>query len=255
MAVRQSSGTVGAALFCHGNSLAAELFHKQLRSSLGERIRLIAVDLPGHGDSPDVPDLYSPPALVGTIIEVIEELDLQRPVLVGHSLGGHLMTAVASAVAEPRGLFLIGTPLLTSAAAAGEAFQLDTAAGLLFKQELDDAEVSSLSTLLIPGGGADAELVKRAVRRTDPRFRSSMAAALQNDCPDEVALARTMQAPVALTLGAEDPVINHSYMERLELPNLWRGEIQFIDDAGHVPQLDAPERLNELLKEFMDEVL
>jgi len=254
LAVRQSEGTGAPVLLCHGNSMGAAIFDPLLDSPLGARYRMIAVDLPGHGDSPRNEERYTPPQLVQSLVEVAEALRLKRPALVGHSLGGHLMIGVAQQLGAVRGVFAFGTPLLQSAAAAAEAFLPHPAVGLLFQGPLREEEQASLAALLAPGGGDDAALVLRLLRRTDARFRSVLASALLAGHADEVAIARGLDAPVALAHGSDDPLVNLAYLERLELPNLWRGKVQIIDGAGHVPQLDAPDRLHSLLGEFLDEV-
>ena len=40
-------------LLIHGNSLSREVFRKQLGGALSRKYRLVAFDLPGHGDSSD----------------------------------------------------------------------------------------------------------------------------------------------------------------------------------------------------------
>ncbi|MCP4679147.1 MAG: alpha/beta hydrolase [Deltaproteobacteria bacterium] len=254
LAVRQSGGSAGPVLLCHGNSLAAELYDKQLRSSLGENTCLFALDLPGHGNSPDDPEQYTPASLVNSIVEVVDALALDQPILVGHSLGGHLMTQVAARIGPIRGLFVFSTPLLTSLAAMPEAFLPNPAIDLLFKAELCDDEVATLTSLFAPGGGEDAERVERALRRADPLFRSTLAAALRGEYPDEVALARGLKAPVAIVHGANDPLVSYAYLKQLNLPNMWREEVQIIDDAGHLPHLDSAERFNALLGAFVEDV-
>jgi pimeloyl-ACP methyl ester carboxylesterase len=67
--------------------------------ALAERFDVVAVDLRGHGESAKVP-----PFDVGTLAEDVAELTaalgLERPHLIGHSLGGVVVTAMAAAV-EP----------------------------------------------------------------------------------------------------------------------------------------------------------
>lgn len=68
--------------------------------ALAERHTVIAVDLPGHGDSPcpDDPAAFTRDAALADIDDVIADLD-ETPVLVGHSLGGYL--ALAHAATRP----------------------------------------------------------------------------------------------------------------------------------------------------------
>lgn len=52
---------------------------------LPDDVRCVAVDLPGHGDSPD--EGCDGVSAVGAVHELVGALGLDRPVVVGHSLG------------------------------------------------------------------------------------------------------------------------------------------------------------------------
>lgn len=67
--------------------------------SLSSRYRVVAVDQRGHGASERHPQDVSRAAYVADVITVVDQLALQRPVLVGQSLGGH--TAMLTAAAHP----------------------------------------------------------------------------------------------------------------------------------------------------------
>ena len=51
IAVSESAGAGPAVLLMHGNSTCGQVFRNQLEGALGERYRLVAIDLPGHGNS------------------------------------------------------------------------------------------------------------------------------------------------------------------------------------------------------------
>ncbi|MCX4870682.1 MULTISPECIES: alpha/beta fold hydrolase [unclassified Streptomyces] len=70
-----------------------------LAQSLSSRYRVVAVDQRGHGASERLPQDVSRAAYVADVIAVVDQLALQRPVLVGQSLGGH--TAMLTAAAHP----------------------------------------------------------------------------------------------------------------------------------------------------------
>ena len=53
-----------------------------------EGLRVVSYDLRGHGGS-DVAGDYSPASFEEDLATVLEELGLEKPVLVGHSLGAH----------------------------------------------------------------------------------------------------------------------------------------------------------------------
>lgn len=73
-------------------------------------LRVIRVDLPGFGGTPvqTLPD-PSPEGRAAFVAQVIDALGLQRPLVVGHSMGGVVATAVA-ALRPLGGLGLVSSP-------------------------------------------------------------------------------------------------------------------------------------------------
>ncbi|MGV9640574.1 alpha/beta fold hydrolase [Streptomyces sp. NPDC003514] len=95
-----------------------------LAQRLTPRYRVVALDQRGHGGSERRPKDVSRAAYVADVLAVVERLALERPVLVGQSLGGH--TAMLTAAAHPgrvRGLVLVeagaGGPSPDTPAAVG----------------------------------------------------------------------------------------------------------------------------------------
>ncbi|WP_344102322.1 alpha/beta hydrolase [Nocardiopsis rhodophaea] len=68
-------------------------------ADLRERHEVIALDLPGFGDSPapDVERAYDVPSLVDTVRRFCDDLGLDRPHLVGNSLGGAVALELGAA--------------------------------------------------------------------------------------------------------------------------------------------------------------
>ena len=56
----------------------------------------MAVDLRGNGDSDKPDEVYSMAGYADDVAEVIRRLGLGRTVLVGHSMGGQVVTSVAA---------------------------------------------------------------------------------------------------------------------------------------------------------------
>ncbi|GHJ45474.1 alpha/beta hydrolase [Catellatospora sp. TT07R-123] len=84
----QSSGTLGATpvVLLHGLTGDATTW-QQVTPLLAERAWLHVVDLRGHGASPR-PGRYSAELMRDDVVALLDLLDLDRVVLVGHSLGG-----------------------------------------------------------------------------------------------------------------------------------------------------------------------
>lgn len=75
---------------------------------LSERFRVVTVDQRGHGASERYPEDVSCAAYIADVVAVIEQLRLERPLLVGQSLGGHI--AMLTAASHPEivsGLVLV----------------------------------------------------------------------------------------------------------------------------------------------------
>jgi pimeloyl-ACP methyl ester carboxylesterase len=80
-------------LFVHGWGCSAYVFNRNLPVVSDAGFRAIAVDLKGHGlsDKPVAAEHYELDSLVEHLHEILDVLELRRPALAGHSLGGSLI--------------------------------------------------------------------------------------------------------------------------------------------------------------------
>lgn len=86
----------------HGLTATRRYVLQGSRHLLGRGYRLVAYDARGHGDSgaPDDPRAYAYDLMVGDLERVLDEKELESPVLVGSSMGAHVATAFALARPE-----------------------------------------------------------------------------------------------------------------------------------------------------------
>lgn len=80
-------------LLVHGYGCSVFVFRRNMPALADAGFRAIAVDLKGHGlsDKPVAPDEYTVDSLVEHLLEILDALELERPALAGHSLGGSLI--------------------------------------------------------------------------------------------------------------------------------------------------------------------
>lgn len=78
--------------------------------ALGRRHRVLAVDLRGHGASDSQPP-YDPATYGADVAETIAAVGLTEPLLVGHSLGGVVVTAVPAMCPGVVGIVNVDQPL------------------------------------------------------------------------------------------------------------------------------------------------
>lgn len=85
------------ALFVHGWACSAYTWRHVLKPVAEAGIRAIAVDLPGHGlsDKPVAASAYSLVAMTTHVRDILDALGLERPLVVGHSMGGAIALRLA----------------------------------------------------------------------------------------------------------------------------------------------------------------
>jgi pimeloyl-ACP methyl ester carboxylesterase len=112
-----------------------------LLPALEERWRVVAVDLRGHGES-ERHAPYDPVTLATDVHAVVQALGLDAPLMVGHSLGGIVVTAYGGAGYQERGIVNIDQPIALGAfkealeplapLLTGSREDFDTAIGIIF---------------------------------------------------------------------------------------------------------------------------
>ncbi|MDQ3911389.1 MAG: 2-succinyl-6-hydroxy-2,4-cyclohexadiene-1-carboxylate synthase [Actinomycetota bacterium] len=84
-----------AVLFLHG-FMGSSADWREVTASLETEYRCIAVDLPGHGSSLGLPpEAYTIDGTTGVLLNLLDELDVERPLVVGYSMGGRLALYLA----------------------------------------------------------------------------------------------------------------------------------------------------------------
>ncbi|MFU8813265.1 MAG: alpha/beta fold hydrolase [Balneolaceae bacterium] len=239
-------------LMIHGNSLSKETFLPQLTSGLLDDYRLIALDLPGHGETKvNNSSAFSLPMLAEFIREFAENVIDEEILLTGHSLGGHLCIQAASGISNVRGFFLMGTPPLTSELAVAP-FQDHPVMELLFKDELDHDELDMIVNAMQYHLPEAAETIKAALLKSGGTLRSALGRSVASgEYKDELQELRRIGIPSALVLGEKDALIHADYVENIAKLVGWQNKLHCIPSAGHTVQLEAPESVNNLIAEYI----
>jgi len=84
-----------AVLFLHG-FMGSSADWREVMAAFGDRAFCIAADLPGHGASLGLPpDTYTIEGAARAVINTLDGLDVERPVIAGYSMGGRLALYLA----------------------------------------------------------------------------------------------------------------------------------------------------------------
>jgi pimeloyl-ACP methyl ester carboxylesterase len=74
----------------HGITGNLAVWHLHLVPALADRFRITTYDLRGHGYSDTPPDGYSPDAMATDLLDLLDALEIERPVVIGHSYGADI---------------------------------------------------------------------------------------------------------------------------------------------------------------------
>jgi pimeloyl-ACP methyl ester carboxylesterase len=253
----RTAGTSGSTIvLIHGNSASSLAYQKQLESELSQHYRLIALDLPGHGASGAAsdPSIYSLPGYAGIVAGVAEQLNAKDAVFVGWSLGGHLLLEAAALLPAAKGMLIFGTPPVGKPPAMDKAFLPHPTNGVLFNPELTDDQAKDFATSFFQAGTVAPDAFIADVKRTRGEARLNMGMSIGGGhYTDELDIVANLKCPLAVLHGANEQLVNGAYIETVNMPTLWRGAVQYVENSGHAPQWENPPAFNGLLAAFAND--
>jgi 3-oxoadipate enol-lactonase len=245
------SGQGVPVLFLHGIGGAARQFAGQLRH-LAPRFRAIAWDAPGYGRSVPLP-LVTMDALAAALAGFIAALGLDRPVLVGHSLGGMIaQRLLAEAPAAARALVLSQTSAAFGSRDPGwaERFVAERLAPLDAGRSM--AELAPEMVAAMVGDAPDPAGVETAIETIagtpDSTYRDTVLAMPGFDLRH--ALPR-IGVPTLLVAGSRDANAPPAGMRRMaeRIPGAQYVEVE---GCGHLVHLERPGAFNAALDAFLE---
>ncbi len=256
IAVRESAGTGWPIVLVHGNSSSSQTFVKELEGPLGQRHRVIALDLPGHGESARPADpaaTYCLPGYADIVVGVAQALGVEEAVFVGWSLGGHIVLEASPRLQRAAGFFIYGTPPIAFPPAMAEAFLPHPAMAASFAAELTEEQMDAyVAAFFKPGVAALPDSFRADIRRTDGQARAGLGGSIRPDgYLDEVAVVASLKQPLAIVQGEHEQLVNVAYLHNLSAPTLWRGAVQIVSDAGHAPHWEQPDPFSSLIESFV----
>jgi pimeloyl-ACP methyl ester carboxylesterase len=207
---------------------------------------VLAVDLRGHGDSLRTPP-YDLMSLVGDLAEVIDGGEIDAPLLVGHSLGGAVVTAYA-ALFDSRGVINVDQPLQLG------PFR-ETLASIEPSLKGEDAEFrAAMSELFasLRGRLSDDEWQRvEGIRRLDQEVELGIWATLLDTPTEDLdraneSLLSGIEVPY-LSLHGIDPGAEYATWLVHLVPT---ADVEVWDDDGHYPHLVEPDHFLERLEAF-----
>lgn len=251
-----------AILLVHG--LAGQLRHFTygVMDQLAADFRVVAVDRPGSGYSVRPADaavgLY---AQADVLAALIDKLELGRPLVVGHSLGGALALALAQRhPGRVAGLALVAplthTPQGVSPAFKGLAMTqpwLRKLVAWTLAAPLSIARREEIMGLVFGPDAVPRDYATRgggllALRPSHVIAASTDLVAIPENLPEMMQRYAAMRLPVSVLFGRGDRIIN-PVAQGESLAAIIPGTQLTLVDGGHMLPITAPERTAQFIRE------
>jgi len=241
-------------VFVHGFACSLEDWAFQVKE-LQKNHETVACDLRGHGQTPGRPQECSIEHYGGDVAALVNNLELRDVALVGHSMGCRVVLEAARLVPKrvSRVVLVDGSRNATSDPDAAERAARETVAKLGYPAF---AEALFRQMFFKPSAQADA-IVARAVKSSAAFGPELWPRVTRWDAGQMDAAFAALKAPVlAIQSTTRNAQLQRAALKPgdtspwLDYLNSQGARIEIIPDTGHFTQLEAPQRVNQLIEEF-----
>jgi len=251
-AVSDSGGDGKVLVFLHGFMESKELWEDFVKP-LQPQYRLILLDLPGHGANTAPRENYSLESSAEYVRQTLQTLQVNKFLLIGHSMGGYLAMAFAEKYPE----LLSGVVLFHSSALPdteekkenrnktiefiqkhGVAKFMDTFVAPLFYEGNREQQAPAIAFLTETGKKVAPEAVVGAV-------------AAMRDRPDRTEILRQVDFQVLFISGKQDQAVTLAQtLQQCPLPQV--AHALFLDQTGHVGMFERPTETLAAIRNFAE---
>ena len=223
----------------HGWTCDRSLWAPQV-NAFSAKYRVIAIDLPGHGESDKPEDItYDSKLFAKAVVAVMDDARAGQAVLVGHSMGLPVIREVyAEAPGRVRALVSVDGSVLKGSLAEF-AKQLQGEQGLENRRKFLDSFFDKSTP------SAVRERVSEIMLRAPERVAvSAMSNAVGYDWDN----AAPLTAVPVLSVSRKRPNTNYESLFREAFPH---ADYREMDGVGHFLHLDKPDEFNAIVLEFV----
>ena len=234
-----------ALVFVHGWSCSSQYWNKQT-AHFAKTHTVVTIDLAGHGQSGSTRRNYTIEAFGADVAAVLQKLDLNRIILVGHSMGGPVIVEAATQMPE-RVICVVGAdtfhdiekgyggPELEEIAVRFEADFVNETQNFVRQMFPPFAEPELIDWIADNMSSADPQIAVNAFRNLGKYDLKSAAEKL------EIPIYS-----ISTDLWPTNVEVNQNLVKSFKL--------KMMPGTGHFVMLEDAEKFNELLEEIIKEL-
>lgn len=245
--------------FVHSNSGSSRSWIPQLIGQVLNNYRLIAFDLPSHGNSGISPNPevdYSLPGLAKIITEAVRLLADNKPyILSGLSLGSNIIAEMLAYDLKPAGIVLAGSTIVGKGYSSMDFIFPNTHVDVVFSDGRvhDDIETYAYEANFSDEPAAIKAFMKDYTLVKD-NFRSIFFdTVLKESYNDEIELLTSSGLSTLVIFGENDKIVDNSYLDKVPF-KLHNQKVYKIPKASHMVNTDQPDVFNNLLADYAREI-
>ena len=247
----ERGGGATTVLMLHGIGGGHDAFAHQMQPLADAGFHAVAWDMPGYGHSATI-DPYDFETLAERCLDLVDVLDPERLVLVGHSLGGMVALEVAARAPERVAALVLAGTSAAFGKADGDwqrAFVAERTAPLDAGRSMAELAAGLVPQMVGPDAApsASAEAIAIMARVPPQSYRSALNALMGFDRRPSLA---SLAMPVLLIAGSDDRNAPPSVLSGMAA-RIAGARSVCLEGCGHLMPLEGPAAFNDALIGFV----
>jgi pimeloyl-ACP methyl ester carboxylesterase len=253
--IRESGPARGPViLMLHGFTFSLESWDA-LADELDSDYRVVRYDLLGHGlTGPDAEERYAPEDRAAFAGQLIEALELKRPVLVGNSLGGLVSWRLAAMQPDKvRAMVLISPGAFPFNGVTEEPAPVPAPVAFYLRNPTLPLVRASFAGIYADASAVEPERVELAYERMKDNGDAFVRALELFTLPEPTEELGSIRTPTLILWGQEDRVIpaEHGTLIEDAMPN---AELKIYENVGHVAHEEIAGEVAKDIRAFLGEL-
>ena len=245
------TGSGPAVVLIHGYPFNRSMWAEQV-SALADSYRVVTLDLRGHGESESSTGASTMKLMAQDVAALMDELQIDRAVIGGLSMGGYVTLAFYQLFAER-----VEKLLLADTRAQADTEEAKATRGDQVQQIQADGMTGivngMLPKLLSPETvSKQPEIVKRVrdmMMHTSPEGAIGALRGMA-EREDQTERLSQINVPTLIVVGKEDPITPVADSQKMH-ERIAGSQLVVIENASHVSNIEQPEQFNRALKDFL----